>query len=139
MVKLSVLDLAYIGEGSTPADALANALDLAQHADPIRIHPSMARLYAQKVAGLETALNDPAIKPEASEILRQMIEKIELTPRKDEPGLDALIHGDLTEILAICETEGLKQEHPAVLAAGHQLSVVAGAGFVEDYTISRHV
>lgn len=33
MVKLSVLDLAYIGEGFTPADALANALDLAQHAE----------------------------------------------------------------------------------------------------------
>ena len=30
MVKLSVLDLAYIGEGFTPADALANSLDLAQ-------------------------------------------------------------------------------------------------------------
>ena len=33
MVKLSVLDLAYIGEGFTPADALANALDLAQNAE----------------------------------------------------------------------------------------------------------
>lgn len=33
MVKLSVLDLAYIGEGFTPADALANAVDLAQHAE----------------------------------------------------------------------------------------------------------
>jgi luciferase family oxidoreductase group 1 len=33
MVQLSVLDLAYIGEGFTPADALANALDLAQHAE----------------------------------------------------------------------------------------------------------
>ena len=33
MVQLSVLDLAYIGEDSTPADALANALDLAQHAE----------------------------------------------------------------------------------------------------------
>ena len=33
MVKLSVLDLANIGEGFTPADALANALDLAQHAE----------------------------------------------------------------------------------------------------------
>ena len=30
MVRLSVLDLAYIGEGFMPADALANALDLAQ-------------------------------------------------------------------------------------------------------------
>jgi luciferase family oxidoreductase group 1 len=33
MVRLSVLDLAYIGEGFTPSDALANALDLAQHAE----------------------------------------------------------------------------------------------------------
>ena len=33
MVKLSVLDLAYIGEGFSPADALANALDLARHAE----------------------------------------------------------------------------------------------------------
>ena len=32
-MKLSVLDLAYIGEGFTPGDALANALDLAQHAE----------------------------------------------------------------------------------------------------------
>ncbi len=35
MVKLSVLDLAYIGEGFTPADALANAVDLAQHAEAV--------------------------------------------------------------------------------------------------------
>ena len=33
MLNFSVLDLAYIGEGFTPADALANALDLAQHAE----------------------------------------------------------------------------------------------------------
>ncbi len=33
MVKLSVLDLANIGEGFTPADALRNALDLAQHVE----------------------------------------------------------------------------------------------------------
>ena len=33
MVQLSVLDLAYIGEGYTPTDALTNALDLAQHAE----------------------------------------------------------------------------------------------------------
>ncbi|MBT7955142.1 MAG: LLM class flavin-dependent oxidoreductase, partial [Rhodospirillaceae bacterium] len=33
MIQLSVLDLAYIGEGFSPADALTNALDLAQHAE----------------------------------------------------------------------------------------------------------
>ncbi|HCP00268.1 MAG: LLM class flavin-dependent oxidoreductase [Alphaproteobacteria bacterium] len=33
MVQLSILDLAYIGEGFAPTDALANARDLAQHAE----------------------------------------------------------------------------------------------------------
>src|SRR6266850_4014397 len=30
---LSILDLAYVAEGATPADALHNSLDLAQHAE----------------------------------------------------------------------------------------------------------
>ncbi|EED31691.1 flavin dependant oxidoreductase [gamma proteobacterium NOR5-3] len=38
MLKLSVLDLANIGEGFTAADALANALDLAQHAEAAGYH-----------------------------------------------------------------------------------------------------
>jgi luciferase family oxidoreductase group 1 len=33
MAKLSILDLAFIPEGSTPADALHHSLDLAQHAE----------------------------------------------------------------------------------------------------------
>ena len=33
MTKFSVLDLAPVTEGSTPAEALANSLDLAQHAE----------------------------------------------------------------------------------------------------------
>ena len=33
MVPLSILDLAFVAQGSTPADALRNSLDLAQHAE----------------------------------------------------------------------------------------------------------
>ena len=33
MTKLSILDLAPVCEGSTPADALANSLDLIRHAE----------------------------------------------------------------------------------------------------------
>lgn len=33
MIPLSILDLAPVAEGSSPADALANSLDLAQHAE----------------------------------------------------------------------------------------------------------
>jgi len=33
MIPFSVLDLAFIAEGATPADALRNSLDLARHAE----------------------------------------------------------------------------------------------------------
>ena len=33
MPPLSILDLAFVPEGGTPADALRNSLDLAQHAE----------------------------------------------------------------------------------------------------------
>ena len=36
--KLSVLDLATVSEGSTPADALRNSLELAQHAERLGYH-----------------------------------------------------------------------------------------------------
>src|SRR5688572_7493485 len=38
IVRLSVLDLAFVPEGSTPADALRNSLDLAQHAERSGYH-----------------------------------------------------------------------------------------------------
>ncbi len=33
MVPFSILDLAFVAQGSTPADALHHSLDLAQHAE----------------------------------------------------------------------------------------------------------
>src|SRR5262252_6401997 len=35
MVPLSILDLAFITQGATPADALRHSLDLAQHAEQL--------------------------------------------------------------------------------------------------------
>jgi luciferase family oxidoreductase group 1 len=38
MVRLSILDLAFVSEGATPGDALRNSLDLAQHAEQLGYH-----------------------------------------------------------------------------------------------------
>ena len=38
MIPLSVLDLAFVPQGSTPADALGNTLDLARHAERLGYH-----------------------------------------------------------------------------------------------------
>ncbi len=96
--------------------------------DPtLRLHPRLAEVYADKVARLEEALNDPAIKTEAAETLRGLIDRIELSPHEDGSGLDARLYGDLARILAFCEAAEDKKELPGSGEPGSQLSVVAGA------------
>jgi hypothetical protein len=48
-------------------------------------------------------LGDVKHRDEAMELIRSLIEKVELTPRK-EGGLDALLHGELARILVLCST-----------------------------------
>ncbi len=95
----------------------------------LRLHPRLAEVYADKVARLEEALNDPAIKTEAAEIMRGLIDRIELSPREDDPGLQACLHGDLAQILTFCDGAKGKRKLPDPGGSGSQLSVVAGVGF----------
>ena len=63
---------------------------------PVRLLPDAAAIYAAKVADLETSLNAPEIRAEASEALRCLIERVVLTPDPTAPdGLAAELHGDL--------------------------------------------
>ncbi|MEQ8397561.1 recombinase family protein [Thalassobaculum sp.] len=90
-------------------------------------HPNLAKLYALKVAKLSQSLNDQTVRAEATEAIRCLIQQIVLTPRASGSGLDAEVHGDLAEILALSDGGNQIRKHPAALAAGRQLSVVAGA------------
>jgi hypothetical protein len=103
--------------------------DLAQFPDEptVRLHPRLAEVYAAKVARLEEALNDPAIKTEAAEIMRGLIDRIELSPREDGAGLQACLHGDLAQILTFCDGTKGQKNLPGPGGSGSQLSVVAGA------------
>jgi site-specific DNA recombinase len=94
----------------------------------IRLHPNLAGLYRDKVAALERALADPAIKVEAAEIIRSHIECITLTPNADG-GLEVQLYGDLARILQFCEAGERKDKRPGRGGPGRGLSVVAGAGF----------
>ncbi len=84
-------------------------------------------MYAQKVGQLEQALNDPAIRTEAAEVLRTLIDRIELRPEEKGQGIAATLYGDLAQILAICDDPDRKQKLPKAGASGSQLSVVAAA------------
>jgi site-specific DNA recombinase len=93
----------------------------------LRIHPNLPALYRRKVEHLQEALSDAATQLEAGEIIRSLIDRIELTPEGDT--LAIKLYGDLAQIIAFSETATGKQKGPVSGEAGPILSVVAGRGF----------
>jgi site-specific DNA recombinase len=91
----------------------------------IRLHPRLADVYAEKVQQLEEALNEPSIREEAAEVFRSLVDRVELRPRDKGQGLEALLYGDLVEILGFCGKDE-KRKLPERMPSGSQLSVVAG-------------
>ena len=95
--------------------------------------PTASTIYAKKVAKLTQALNRPAVRQEAAEALRMLIEKIALTPGQKRGEIDATLYGELGQILAWTERQALgkasKTNTPGGTSSGVLVSVVAGAGF----------
>ena len=57
-------------------EALTRELAQSPGEQTLRLHPRLAEVYADKVARLEEALNNPTIKTEAAEILRSLIDRL---------------------------------------------------------------
>ncbi|MCL8000600.1 hypothetical protein M8994_20635 [Brucella sp. 21LCYQ03] len=95
--------------------------------------PSASAIYAKRVAALTNALDNPEERQAASQQLRDLIEKIVLTPGPKRGQVDASLHGELGSILNWIERQAvektLKTKNPAANATGVSVSVVAGAGF----------
>ncbi|MFC4171422.1 recombinase family protein [Microvirga sp. GCM10011540] len=137
---------ARLEELETEKAALISSRDTGPTIPNILVHPNLAAVYRRKVDELESLLEDAAHKDKAMELIRSLIEKIELSPR-EEGGLDAVLHGDLARILTLCSTgaDVAKETTPvhAVAVAGSgqaktlegqairgfSVSVVAGTGF----------
>ena len=97
--------------------------------EPVRIHPNMAAYYRQQVGRLRETLNDEEHRAEATELIRDLIDKIVLTPETAENGRKTLsidLHGDLAGILAQAANE---KKAPRLSAEGlEQIKLVAGEG-----------
>ena len=86
-------------------------------------HPNMAKLYRRKVAELRNLLNDETARPQAMEIIRPMIERIEVHAGKDRGKPDVKLVGALAQILAFTQ-----QSKTAVSSGdGGRTLMVAGA------------
>jgi site-specific DNA recombinase len=97
-----------------------------------RFHPNVAEIYRQKVAHLWAALNDPALREEAAEVLRGLIEEIRLAPVGDG-GLQIELFGELAAIMAVGESA--KTNRAADVTA--RFSLVAGTRNQLSRTVMR--
>uniref|UniRef100_UPI00109C6A50 recombinase family protein n=1 Tax=Candidatus Halocynthiibacter alkanivorans TaxID=2267619 RepID=UPI00109C6A50 len=66
---------------------------------PVLLHPGLSGIYREKVAGLTRALNDPATKPEASDIIRRLLSQIKLVPEGDTLVIELV--GELAGLLSL--------------------------------------
>jgi len=71
------------------------------------LHPNLAAIYRKKVEQLEIALNDPAIRYEASEIIRTVIDRVEVgSGSARDPGqteVRIILYGQLAAVMALAD------------------------------------
>ena len=97
-----------------------------EHDMGIVIHPNLPELYRKKVAKIQQALQDEVTRPEIVEIIRSLIERIEVKPGLARGRCDVTIVGALAQMLAFA--------HQKTTAAsnrddGGTFLMVAGVGF----------
>jgi site-specific DNA recombinase len=68
-----------------------------------RLHPSLAELYRRKVSELEAALHDPDSREEAIQILRGLIQYVEI--QRAEKGFDVEFVGDIAQMIITAHPE----------------------------------
>jgi site-specific DNA recombinase len=88
------------------------------------LHPNLAEIYRQKVAALAEALADEAMRDEAFELIRSLLDRIVLVPEGEELRIE--IHGELAGILDLCQQ---RKTPGRGRASAEQIKVLAGARF----------
>ncbi len=82
--------------------------DLSDAAPPApRLHPNLAGLYRRKVENLHQALNDPASRTEAADILRDLIEVIAIKATDD--GFEVELIGDIANMVELANVPNSKK------------------------------
>ncbi|MDR6873564.1 hypothetical protein J2Y55_004591 [Bosea sp. BE125] len=68
---------------------------------PVLFHPNMALRYREEVVALVRALNEEEHRHEAADLIRSLVDRIELTPDPRSDGLLIDVYGDLAGILNV--------------------------------------
>ena len=94
--------------------------------EPVLLHPIMAAEYHRQVANLAQVLNQEENRPEAADILRSLVERIELRPNQ-QGKLEIDLYGDLAGILSLAGKKDRPFDQNDLSV--QQVKVVAGIGF----------
>jgi site-specific DNA recombinase len=94
--------------------------------EPVLLHPNMAAEYRKQVANLTQVLHRDESRGEAVDILRSLVDRIELSPNQ-QGQLEIDLYGDLAGILTLAgrKKTPIDQNDKSV----QQVKVVAGVGF----------
>ena len=92
----------------------------------VLMHPQLAEGYRRRIERLEGLL-EGSEQDEPREIVRSMIDRVVLTPKRDGRGLDATLFGALAALLSVSAEVSGNKKPPEAGPSGSQLSVVAGA------------
>ena len=101
-------------------------------------HPNIGQLYRRRVEHLSKLISDENTQQEAVDIIRSLIDRIEITPSEKRGHPCVELVGGLAAILELAVSEQQKtaiQEDSGV----RRVLLVAGAGFVQDPTIKKWV
>ena len=90
-----------------------------------RLHPRLAEIYRDKVATLHTALADPEERDEALQILRGLIERVVVSPSKNDRSFEIELVGEIANMVALLPGAETAEREPY----RSSVKVVAGEGF----------
>src|SRR5262245_46328068 len=90
----------------------------------IALHPNLSDLYRRKVEKLQQVLDDEAARPQAFEMIRSLIDRIEVKRGSKRGHCEVVLVGLLTQILAFAQ-----KTTAASTGGGGTSLVVAGVGF----------
>jgi site-specific DNA recombinase len=91
----------------------------------IEVHPNIVELYAKKVMELQSLLIDETTRSQAMDIIRSMIDHIEIHVGSERGNPDVILSGALAQILAYAQ----QNKTAASNGSDGRVLMVAGVGF----------
>ncbi len=102
---------------------LERTINAVHEEQSVELHPNMADLYHKKVTELQSLLTDETARPQAMELIRSMIEHIEVHAGKERGKPDVILVGALAQILAYTHQNNTAASN----GDGGRVLMVAGA------------